>query len=315
MSLVPEAPPRLRLLRRLAVIRWRAGRMDPTVRGILWSGLAGLQFVLINAVMRDLSIRLGSFETQFLRYLAAALLLLPLVARTGLAAWRPRSVRGQFIRGGVHAAALYLWFIAVPHVPLAEITAISFTGPLFIMLGASLFLGEPMRPARWLAATIGMLGVLMVVGPQLRGEGGLYLLVLLASSPVFAGSFLISKALTRHERPAVIVAWQSITVALLSLPGALAYPWIWPDAGQWALVLLCGLLGSTGHYCLARSYQVAEISATQSVKFLDLVWASLLGWMVFGDVPAGWSLLGGVVIAGSTLWLARHEGRSATPVR
>ena len=153
------------------------------------------------------------------------------------------------------------------------------------MLGAVLLFGERMRWERWLAAAIGFAGVLIVVAPKLSGGGGLYTLVMLASAPVFAASFLITKALTRYERPEVIVVWQSITVTLLSLPLAL-WHWQKPSAAQWMLCLLCGLLGSTAHYCLTRSYATADISATQSVKFLDLVWASLIGWLWFGDVPS-----------------------------
>ena len=85
--------------------------------------------------------------------------------------------------------------------------------------------------------------------------------------------------------------------------------WQWPGPGQWLLVLLCGLLGSLGHYCLTRSFSVADISATQSVKFLDLVWAAALGWLVFGDWPSQWSLAGGAVICASTVWIARRESR------
>ena len=75
--------------------------------------------------------------------------------------------------------------------------------------------------------------------------------------------------------------------------------------------MLCGLLGSLGHYCLTRSFRVADISATQSVKFLDLVWAALLGWVVFADVPSSSTLLGGVVICAATVWLARRESHGA----
>lgn len=78
-------------------------------------------------------------------------------------------------------------------------------------------------------------------------------------------------------------------------------------------MLLCGVLGSTGHYCLTRSFTVTDISATQSVKFLDLVWAALLGWMVFGAWPSQWSLVGGAVICASTVWIARREARAPSP--
>ena len=69
------------------------------------------------------------------------------------------------------------------------------------------------------------------------------------------------------------------------------------------------MLGSLGHYCITRSFSVADISATQSVKFLDLVGATLLGWMVFGDLPSQSTLIGGVIICTSTLWIAQREAR------
>jgi drug/metabolite transporter (DMT)-like permease len=237
---------------------------------------------------------------------------LPLVARSGMAAYRPRNIGGQFVRGAVHTFGLCLWFIAIPHITLADTTAIGFTGPIFIMIGAAWVLGERMRWERWVAALIGLAGVLIVVAPKLTGGGGLYTLVMLSSAPVFAASFLITKSLTRYERPSVIVAWQSITVAFFSLPLALS-GWQMPTPLQWFAFLLCGVLGSLGHYFLARSFTVTDISATQSVKFLDLVWASLLGWLVFADTPSQATLIGGVVICASTLWIAQREARRAVP--
>ncbi|HZY19735.1 MAG TPA: DMT family transporter [Ramlibacter sp.] len=299
-------------VRRATLAQRKAGRLPASARGLLWSMAAGLLFVLLNAVMRRLSLQLDPFQTQFLRYLAGLGVMLPLVARSGWGAYRPRHIGGQFTRGAVHTAGLCLWFIAVPHITLADTTAIGFTGPIFIMIGAVLVFKEPMRWERWLAAGLGFGGVLIVVGPQLGSTGGYYPLVMLASSPVFAASFLITKGLTRYERPGVIVVWQAITVTAFSLPLALVH-WQWPSAWQWVLFLLCGVLGSTGHYCLTRSFSIADISATQSVKFLDLVWAAALGWLVFGDLPSQWTLAGGAVICASTLWIARREARGRPP--
>lgn len=304
------SPPRKRNLvaRHAQVAHWRMSRLDPGVRGLLWATTAGFLFVMLNSIMRGLSIALDPFEVQFLRYLMGIAVMVPLVLRGGFAAYRPKNVRGQFTRGAVHTFGLVLWFIAVPHITIADTTAIGFIGPIFIMLGAVLVFKEPMRWERWLAAAIGFAGVLIVVGPKLSGSGGIYTLVMLASSPVFAASFLITKALTRYERPEVIVAWQAITVTAFSLPLALLH-WQMPSAVQWLLFLLCGLLGSTAHYCLTRSYAVADISATQSVKFLDLVWATLIGWLAFGDAPSNSTLVGGIVICASTIWIARREAR------
>jgi drug/metabolite transporter (DMT)-like permease len=296
------------LWRRATLAHRRASRLDPTVRGLIWSTSAGLTFVVLNTLMRGLTMQVGAFETQFLRYAFGLAVMIPLVMRTGIASWRPRNISGQFVRGGVHTAGLLMWFAAIPHITLADTTAIGFTGPIFIMLGAAWFFGERMRWERWLAAAIGFAGVLIVVAPKLSVSGGGYTLLMLASSPVFAASFLITKSLTRYERPEVIVAWQSISVALLSLPLALV-GWQMPTTGQWLLFAVCGLLGSMGHYFLARSFSVTDISATQSVKFLDLVWASVLGWIAFGDTPSQSTLIGGVVICASTLWIAQREAR------
>ena len=298
------------LMRHALLAQRRAARLDPTLRGLLWSVGAGLSFVVLNTLMRGLTLQLDPFQTQFLRYVFGLVVMLPLVARSGMAAYRPRNIPGQFVRGAVHTFGLCLWFAAIPHITLADTTAIGFTGPIFIMIGAAWLLGERMRWERWVAALIGLAGVLIVVAPKLTGTGGLYTLLMLSSSPVFAASFLITKGLTRYERASVIVVWQSITVALFSLPLAML-AWRAPTLGQWFTFLLCGLLGSLGHYFLARSFTVADISATQSVKFLDLVWASLLGWLVFADTPSQSTLIGGVVICASTLWIARREARRA----
>jgi len=108
----------------------------------------------------------------------------------------------------------------------------------------------------------------------------------------------------------VIIVWQAITVTVFSVPLALLH-WKAPSAGQWFGFLLCGFLGSLGHYCLTRSFRIADISATQSVKFLDLLWAALMGWLIFGDAPSRSILIGGVVICASTIWIARRESRAS----
>lgn len=298
------------LLRRAAVAHWRLGRLPPTLKGMLWAASAGVIFVMLNALMRQLSIELNAFQTQFLRYLMGLLVLMPLMLRAGVASLWPVSPGGQFLRGAVHTLGMLVWFAAVPHITLADTTVIGFTTPIFIMLGAALFLAEPMRWSRWIAAGLGMTGVLIVVGPRMTGEGGVYLLIMLCSAPIYAVSFLLTKALTRYERPAVIVLWQSITVTLLSLPLALI-GWEWPTAWQWGAFVVCGILGSGGHYCLTRSYVAVDISATQSVKFLELVWAAALGWLAFGDTLSGWTVVGGLVICASTVWIARREARAA----
>ena len=305
-AMKPSIGRRLSLAKRLT--HRKALRLPLAWQGMLWMAMGGLMFSLLNTIARGIALQLDAFQTQFLRYLCGLLIMLPLVWRSGVRAYWPKDIKGQFWRGGVHTVGLMLWFIALPKIPLADMTAIGFTGPIFIMIGAAWFLGEPMHRERWIAALIGFAGVMVVVMPKLSGGGGWFHLVMLASAPVFAASFLITKALTRYENAGVIVLWQALTVTLLSLPMALPH-WQNPTLWQWVGFTAAGVLGTGGHYCLTRAFGAADISATQSLRFLDLVWASIMGWLVFSDVPSQSTWLGALVILMSTVWIARREGR------
>lgn len=308
---VKPATPLSKLLPRQFVVahrhfRLRMHRLPAVWRGMLWVALSGLLFSCLNATVRSITLSLDPLQSQFLRYVFGVVAMLPLVWRQGLRSYRPVNLAGQFWRGAVHTVGLTLWFIALPHLGLADMTAIGFTGPIFIMLGAAWFLGEKMRADRWVAAAIGFAGVLVVVAPRITGQGGGYFLVMLASSPVFAASFLMTKTLTRYEKPGVIVLWQAISVTVLSLPLGWLH-WSNPTVWQWLGFAVAGILGSVGHYCLTRGFRAADISATQSLRFLDLIWAALTGWLVFSDVPSQTTLLGALVILASTVWIARRE--------
>ena len=283
-------------------------RLTPTMRGMLWIGLAGALFIVLNTSLRELSLVLPEFEAAFLRYFCGLLVLMPFVLRQGIPSYRPNGLGGQLWRGLIHTSGMLVWFAALPHIPLADTVAIGFTSPLFIMLGAALFLGERMIMARWIATLVGFVGVLIVVGPKMSGSGGIWNIVMLASSPLFAASFLITKALTRRDRAEVIVVWQSITISMFTLPLALTN-WIWPTPQQWLLFAISGVLGSAGHYAMTRAFRAADISAIQPVRFLDLIYASAVGYLVFADVPSQATVLGGMVIFISTTWIARREAR------
>lgn len=276
-----------------------------------WMVATGVIFIVMNALMKKLSHEMEPWLVGFLRYLIGAAVMLAPTLRLGLRALWPKQPGLQVVRGAFHAAGMMLWFAALPMVTLAELTAIGFSGPLYICIGAVLFLGERMTGARWAAVLVGFGGVLLVVHPfdgQSFTAISTGMLLMLASSPVFAASFLVAKALTRRERTDVMVLWQHLWVSLFLAPFAIS-AWSNPDAAQWALLVVCGFMGAAGHYCMTHAFSVADISAVQTVRFLELVWAALLGFLLFGTLPTGWTVAGGIVILAATLWLARRESR------
>ena len=292
-------------------------RRASTLRGMAWMALGGLLLVSMNALMKRITFEMSPLQAQFLRYLFGLAVMLPWILRAGLAAYRPNRLPGQLWRGVFHCGALTLFFLALPHMPLADMTAIMFTTPIFVLAGAALVLRERLTAARWAAAAVGFAGIAIVVWPHLGagGRAGGWSLVMLAASPLFAASFLINKALTKHDSPSVIVTWQNLTVTLFALPMALPV-WTTPAAWQWGALLACGLLGSAAHLCMTKAFTFADISATQPMRYLDLVWSSVIGAIFFADLPTAWTLGGAAVIIASNVWIARREaleGRAPRP--
>ncbi len=279
---------------------------------MLWMAVTGVLFILLNGLMKKLAHEMDPWLVGFLRYSIGTMVMLASTLRLGMRALWPQQPALQLVRGAFHAGGMMLWFAALPLVTLAELTAIGFSGPIYVCIGAVLFLHERMTGARWAAVLVGFGGVLLVVHP-FDGQSftgiSAGMLLMLASSPVFAASFLTAKVLTRRERTDVMVLWQHVLVSLFLAPFALSF-WSPPDAGQWALLVFCGFLGAAGHYCMTRAFSVADISAVQAVRFLELVWAALFVFLLFGTLPAGWTVAGGVAILAATLALARSESRA-----
>jgi drug/metabolite transporter (DMT)-like permease len=291
----------------LAGLRAAFSRLPPTAQGLCWILLSGLLFQILNAGLRYVSLDLPPMVTSFFRFLFGLVFIAPIVMRMGFAVFRTGRPSMQFARNIVHASAFAIWYTALPLIPLAEMTAIMFTGPLFITIGAALFLREKVRWRRWAAITVGFLGVMIIVRPGFA-EVSLGTWLMLSSVPVIAASQLIAKAQTKVDSTQTIICWQTVLLILFFLPPALLQ-WQTPSWEQLAILLGCGLIGSAANMAMVQAFQVAEISAVQPMMFLNIVWASILGYVVFTDTPDFWTFIGAGVIIASTSYIARREAQ------
>lgn len=290
----------------------RTETLGPAIRGMLWMTLCGLCFAGLNATTRVITGDLHSWQTVCLRYAFGALVMLPLIVRTRLEVLHTNNLKLQVTRCAVHSVGTGMWFLALPMVSLAEITAISFTSPIFLAIGAIIFFGEKARSERWIAILVGFLGVLIILFPKL--EHGIAAnwasLLLIAAAPVSAGSYLLAKRLMLYDKTETIVLWQAMLVSLFTLPIALVF-WRPMTPTHLAMFVLVGILGSAGHYALNRSLKATDVGATQPIRFLELVWASVLGFLIWADIPPVWTFAGAMVIFGATTWIARREAIAA----
>jgi drug/metabolite transporter (DMT)-like permease len=286
------------------VARWLA--LPANLRGIIWVGLSGLLFSLLNVFTLIPAQHLNSYVMAFLRYCAGTLILMPLIMRIGLhRALHSHRKTLHVSRGCIHACGMFLWFAALPLTSLAEITALGFTGPIFVTIGAALFLGEDVRMRRWAAVLIGFGGAMIIIRPGFAaiGLGAIYVLV---STPIFSASNLISKALARTDGAETIVIWQHLVIVACAAPVAL---WFWqtPEWADLLWFLASGLCGTMGHICQQRGYQIAEITLLQPIGFLSLIWNTLFGLFLFGQQPDVWTFVGAAVIFTSALYISHRE--------
>ena len=279
------------------------------VKGIGWMLLSGIMFIGVTGIVRYLGDEMHPIQAAFIRYAFGIVLVVPVILRVGLYGLLSTRIHLHASRGLVHGIGVMLWFYAMSRLPIAEVTALGFTTPIFTTAGAMLILGERVKNYRVAGILVGFIGALIVLRPGLRiiDFGAV---AMLFAAPLFACSLLMAKVATKTESSSVIVALLSIFCTLTLLPLALVY-WRTPTTEEWSLLFLTAIFATLGHYCLTRAFQSAELSALQPFSFLQLVWATLLGLVVFSEQPDLWLWLGAGVIVFSATWIGRQEVRSS----
>lgn len=294
------------------VVRWQG--LPPNLRGILWVALSGFLFALLNVFTLIPAQHLNSYVMAFLRYCAGALILMPLIMRLGPQRVLHTNRKGLHItRGIVHGCGMFLWFVALPLTSFAEITALGFTGPIFVTIGAALFLGEDVRLRRWAAVFVGFGGAMIIIRPGFT-EIGVGALCVLLSTPLFSASNLMAKALARTDSANTIVVWQHLVIVCFAAPVAI---WFW-QTPTWVDLLwffAAGLCGTLGHICQQRGYQVADITVLQPIGFLSLIWNTLLGFFLFSQQPDIWTFVGAAVIFASAMYISHREAVRRTEIK
>lgn len=279
------------------------------VQGMIWMVLAGAVFSLTFTVIRILGDSLSVFELVFLRNLFGFLVFIPFLMRAGTENLRPVKPLLLSARAVAQVAALSTWYFGLLVTPLAAATALGLVEPIFMALLAVWVLKEKSSPARWLAVIAGFAGSLIIIRPGFTdiSLGGLSVIL---SALFWAIFVLLGKMLTRHSSALVVTAYPTALVVPIALIPAL-FDWQWPTPPQWGLLVLAGGLSSFANWCLARAFQVGEVTAVSPIAFTRLIFSALLGFFIFAEVPELWVWVGGALIVAAGTYLARIEARDA----
>ncbi len=273
--------------------------------GVLWMVLTGLMFVCVNVIVKYVGAELPAAEGAFLRYILGLVFLIPMIKPILAAHITRRQIKLFAARGIVHTGAVILWFYAMARIPLAEVTAMNYLSPIYIAIGAALFLGERLPPRRLAAVLAGLIGAIIILRPGARElDPGHFAMLFTALG--FAASYLLAKQMSGQVPAVVVVGMLSITVAIGLAPFACAV-WVtptWAEAG-WMFLVAC--FATAGHLSMTKAFAAAPMTVTQPVTFLQLVWAVLLGAVLFGEPIDGWVMLGGAVIMASVSFITWRE--------
>lgn len=259
----------------------------------------------MHATVRHVSDGMHPFEITFFRNLFGLVAILPLTLRYGMASVRSRQPGLQILRSTFGIAAMLTWFYALSVVPIAQATALSFTSVIFGSIGAALVLGERMRLRRWSAVVVGFAGVLVILRPGVDEVNPAGLIVIL-SSICWAAALLTVKRLATTDTVVCIVTWNSVLLTVLSLPVALTV-WVTPSLEQLGWLGLIGVLATLGHLAMTGAFKASEATVVFPVDYMRLLWASVLGYLVFAEIPDAFTWIGGTIIFASTTYIAYRE--------
>ncbi len=280
-------------------------RFSRAAAGIAWMIIAGLNFVAVTAIVKTVGQGMPPAQAALLRYLLGLVFVMPML-RPILRLRMDRKTLALFSwRGAAHAAGVMLWFFAMTRITIAEVTAMSYLTPAYVTVGAVLFLGERLAYRRILAVLAAFAGAVIILRPGFRELSAGHT-AMLGAAVFFAVSYLTAKRMSDTMDASVIVGMLSVTVPVVLLPFAAAV-WITPTMTQMLWLFLVAAFATAGHYTMTLAFRSASVSVTQPATFLQLVWASLLGALVFGEAADIWVIAGGTVIIGSVCFIAWRE--------
>jgi len=286
---------------------------DDPKRGIAMIVISTMLFASLWVLVKLLSDRYSVYEISFFRNFFALIPACLMVAAHG--DWRVLKVKrisGHIWRAVLGVVAMMLGFASYAMMPLANAVSISFMSPLVITALSVPLLGEKVGPWRWSAVLVGFVGVLVIVKP---GAGFLTpgALVAIGGAAVAALAMITIRQLNRTDKPVAIVFYFALFASLFTaLP--LPFVWVTPHGWDWLMLVGMGLSGGFGQHFMTRAFSLAPVAVVSPFNYVSLIWSTLAGWAVWGDMPAAHVFVGAAIVVTSGLVILWRESRKGVKI-
>jgi drug/metabolite transporter (DMT)-like permease len=282
-------------------------KYSPFILSIVLMLVSGITVAVMQALARDMSSGMHPFEIVFFRTFIAVIIMAPLAIKSGTKVFKTSSPKLQILRALIGSSGMLCFFYGLSLTTLAEATTLGFLVPIFATLLAIIFLKERVKLPRWAAIGVSFTGALIVIRPDISLSLGP--LLILYASLSWAISILIAKKLTIKDSPISITFWQAVGGAPLALIVSIPI-WMWPNTTQWSLLIIIACLGTIAQTSLNAALKLGDVSFLLPLDYLRLIWAILLGYAFFGDIPGLGLFIGGTLIIGATSFLTYRESLS-----
>jgi len=290
----------------------RIATLSPSIQATIWVALSGLTFTGSIAAVRAVTVELHVLEAVFFRSIFGIAFMIPWLIRNGPKTALSTGRLGLFaIRGSLAYFVTLLYFMAAGMMPIADLTSITFTRPIFGTIAAIFMLSEIVGLRRWMAIAVGFVGMLIIVRPGFQAID-LGIIIMVGAVILQTANTIIVKILTRTEHPDTIAMYHAVFMLPLAIIPVF-FVWQTPSLEMFGWLILIGGFGILNQRMLARAFRVADASLVLALGYLRLPISALMGFVFFSEVPTIWVWIGGAIIASAAAYIAHREAFVASP--
>ncbi len=279
--------------------------VPPTLRGIIYMSASTVGFAVMHTMIRYVSAELHPFQIAFFRNFFGILVFVPMLMRHGFEPFKTRRLPLHALRGVLNMVAMFAFFYALSITPIARVTALGFSAPIFTAVLSVVILGERFRLHRWSAILLGFIGTLVILRPGIIPlDLGSFLV--LSSALLWGVTMIVIKVLSRTDSAMTITSYMNVLLAVLAFGPAL---WVWrtPQLETWGWLVAIGICGTLAQVALTQALKAGETTVVLPFDFLKLIWVSILGFWLFGEVADLWTWVGAAIIISSAFYMAHRE--------